>query len=317
MIINPDQPLQFQCSTNPDPAAPVITPESEDLAYEYNAEPDTEHELAFRDYQFEKLSENKEWYAPLITLSDLRDFPDLEEEWYVPDWIPVGGKTILSAEPKTGKTILLFHMLNAVTNGLPFLGKECPPTRVLYLTEQTEHEFKRQCKEVPGLLDNDNFYVLLAEATPENIKTWDDLLNWCAIYLNKIKAKILVIDTFGGLAKLPPNGENDAATIQNHINKLSFLFKQRYLSVVMTHHNRKPGVKQKGDYGAAEMGINSARGSSAFVGGGGHLLFMDAPDGVKNPYRRVNIFGRYSNGDERSLYLIDGKYRTTQFNFKG
>lgn len=290
-------------------------PGIEEAAFEYNDEAITEHDLAFRDYQYETLAENKEWYAPLITLKDLQGYPDLEEEWYVPDFIPVGGKTIISAEPKMGKTILLFHMLKAATTGGMFLGKECPPVRVLYLTEQTEHEFKRQCKEVPDLLGNENFYVLLAEQN--TFRTWEDTLEFAQSMLNKIKAKILVIDTFGGLAKLPPNGENDAATIQNQINKLNFLFKQRYLSVVMTHHNRKPSVKQKGDYGSPDLSINSARGSSAFVGGGGHLIFMDAPDGVKNPMRRLNIFGRYNNGDEKSLYLIDGQYRTSQFNFKG
>lgn len=277
--------------------------------------PVDEHELAFRDYQDEVLSENKEWYKPLITLKDLEGFPDLEEEWYCPDFIPVGAKTIISAEPKMGKTILLFHILKAVTTGGMFLGKECPPTRVLYLTEQTEAEYKRQVKEVPDLLGNENFFVLLAENTPQEIKTWEDLLEFAKRMLEKIKAKILVVDTFGGLAKLPPNGENDAATIQNQINKLNFLFKQRYLSVVMTHHNRKSYTKKDGS--SSDVTINSARGSSAFVGGGGHLIFMDAPEGTKQPKRRLSIFGRYANGVDRNLYLIDGKYRETQFNFKG
>jgi hypothetical protein len=230
-----------------------------------------------------------------------------------PDWIPVGAKTILSAEPKTGKTILLFHILKAVTEGGEFLGKPCPPTRVLYLTEQTEQEFKKQVCEVRGLIGNPNFYVLLAEETPPEHRTWEDTLEFCEKMLAHTKAKILVVDTFGGLAKLPPNGENDAATIQNQINKLNYLFKNRYLSVVLTHHNRKKSEERFGT--GSNLSISAARGSSAFVGGGGHLIFMDDPTRGKGVERKFNFFGRYMHGKEKTLYLVGDNYQETQFNW--
>ncbi len=121
--------------------------------------------------------------------------------------------------------------LSGIAGGA-FLGQPCTPTKVLYLTEQTEHEFKRQVREVPDLLGNPNFFVLLAEDTPPEIKSWDQMLVFIERMLAVTKAKIVVLDTFIGLAKLPPEGENDSATIQNNINKLNLLFKNRYLSVV-------------------------------------------------------------------------------------
>jgi len=267
-------------------------------------------ELEFADYQNEEYSERGNPFAPLITLEQLDKRPNLEIEWYCPDWIPVGSKTILSAEPKSGKTILLFHILNAITRGQSFLGKPCPPERVLYLTEQTEHEFKRQVSEVPGLTGNPNFYVLLAEETPQEIRTWEDTIAFCELMLAKTKAHILVIDTFVGLAKLPPNGENDAATIQNNINKLNRLFKNRYLSVVLVHHNRKKSDDPKREM---NLSINSARGSSAFVGGGGHLIFMNAPD-PKGRQRDFLFFGRYNHGLEMSLRMNQkGDYELIRF----
>lgn len=258
------------------------------------------HEEAFQEYQHERWMEEPARWSPLITLEQLEKRPDLEIEWYCPDWIPVGGKTILSAEPKTGKTILLFHILKAVVEGGEFLGKPCPPTRVLYLTEQTEQEFKKQVCEVKGLIGSPNFYVLLAEEAPPELRTWEDTIEFCERMLAITKAKILVVDTFVGLAKLPPNGENDSATIQNNINKLNRLFKNRYLSVVLTHHNRKRAEDPKKREGS--LTINSARGSSAFVGGGGHLIFMDAPD-AKDTRREFLFFGRYRHGMEKTLYL--------------
>lgn len=270
-------------------------------------------EQAFQEYEYERWSEAPERWSPLINLAQLEARPNLDIEWFCPDWIPVGAKTILSAEPKTGKTILLFHILKAVTEGGKFLGKQCPPTRVLYLTEQTEQEFKKQVCEVPGLIGNKNFYVLLAEETPQEIKTWEDTIEFAERMLALTKSKILVVDTFGGLAKLPPHGENDAATIQNQINKLNPLFKSRYLGVVLTHHNRKKSLDSRNE--GSNLAISSARGSSAFVGGGGHLIFMNAPD--KTNKREFSFYGRYLHGKEKTLYLSPEGYRELEVNFGG
>lgn len=286
----------------------MTDPQLEALEYQVSHSSDP-HEVAYREYQHEKWEEDPQIWSPCINLEQLEARPDLEIEWYCPDWIPVGAKTIISAEPKTGKTILLFHILRAVTNGQDFLGKACPATRVLYLTEQTEQEFKKQICEVPYLIGNKNFFVLLAEETPQEHKTWEDTIAFADKMLAITKAKILVVDTFGGLAKLPPHGENDAATIQNNINKLNSLFKNRYLSVVLTHHNRKKSedIRNQG----TNLSISSARGSSAFVGGGGHLIFMNAPD--KTTKRQFSFYGRYRHGMEKNLYLINSEYKDTLY----
>lgn len=296
----------------PEPVTEWYSPEAIQLAKEtLGLEQADPIEQEYLDYEHEQWVETYKPWSPLITLEQLEKRPNLEVEWYCPDWIPVGAKTILSAEPKTGKTILLFHILRSVVNGEPFLGQQCPPTRVLYLTEQTEQEFKKQVCEVKGLIGNPNFYVLLAEETPANLRTWEDTIEFCERMLAITKAKILVVDTFVGLAKLPPNGENDSATIQNNINKLNRLFKNRYLSVVLTHHNRKKSDDPKRE---ANLTINSARGSSAFVGGGGHLIFMNNPD-PKDTRREFLFFGRYKHGDEMALSLDKeaSEYRVRRF----
>lgn len=264
------------------------------------------HEIEYAQYEYERWDERPEAWSPCITLEQLASRPDLEVEWYCPNWVPVGAKTIISAEPKCGKTILLFHILQAVVTGGSFLGEVCTPAKVLYLTEQTEHEFKRQVKEVPDLLGNPNFFVLLAEDTPPEIKTWDQMLIFIERMLAITKAKIVVLDTFIGLAKLPPEGENDSATIQNNINKLNALFKNRYLSVVFTHHNKKKSddPKRRED----KPTLQWARGSSAFVGGAGHIVVMDSP-GDNQRTRDFYFFGRYNHGTEMHLNLLqEGRY---------
>lgn len=209
----------------------------------------------------------------------------------------------------THNTILLFHILNAVVNGRSFLGEKCTPAKVMYFTEQTEHEFKRQVREVPGLLGNPNFYVLLAEEVPANLRSWRLLLQFAEEKMKVIGAHIIVFDTFIGMARLPADGENDSATIQNCIDEANFLFKNRYLSIVFVHHARKSFEDSKGPRAVT---MQSIRGSSAFVGGVGHVICMTAPD-YTNTIRQCNFFGRYLHGTEMKLILIDGQYRQAGF----
>src|SRR5258708_1030865 len=76
----------------------MINPE--EYLYQPQLEP---HEIEFAQYEYEKWEDRPEAWSPLITLEQLAARPDLAVEWYCPSWIPVGAKTVLSAEPKCGK----------------------------------------------------------------------------------------------------------------------------------------------------------------------------------------------------------------------
>ena len=256
-----------------------------------------------------QLAEERLW-QPLLTLEELAARPDQEVEWYAPYWIPVGAKTILCAPPKCGKTILMFHMLKSVLDGVKFCGQQCVKQKVMYLTEQTEYEFKRQIKEIPGLLGNPNMYVLLAENFPEELHTWKMTLQWIDKMMKAVGANILVVDTFLSYAKLPDEGENDSATIQNALNDMNFLFKTPERAVVLCHHSKKkPDEDRYNKYDP--LALESIRGSSAFSGGAGHIVLMHAPS-RKSTERRFNFVGRYTNGQEMSMNLINHEYLLTQ-----
>lgn len=277
-----------------------------ELPEEYISSPvETQAELAYADYKNNIWEEDPRSWSPLINLEQLENRPDLEVDWYCPDWIPVGAKTFVCGEPKIGKTIAILHVLNAIVSGRTFLGQKCEPAKVMFLTEQTEAEIKMQIKEVPGLIGNPNFYLLLPEEAPEYLRTWMDTLKFVQEMITVTKSKIVVFDTFGGMAKLPPGGENDAATIQNHINMMSFLFRNRYLSVVCLHHNRKKNEdpRSNGD----NLALSRARGSTAFIGGGGHIIMVDAED-PKSCERQFGFYGRYINGETKNLILRNGVY---------
>lgn len=249
----------------------------------------------------------------LLTLEELDALPQPELEWYAPYWIPVGVKTVLCAYPKTGKTILLFHALKAVLNGEKFCGEKCNPANIVYLTEQTQFEFKKQLAEVPGLSGHPNFSVLLAERQDPALTNWKDTLHWADVEMKKRKANILVVDTFLSYAKLPDDGENDSATIQNALNEMNFLFKEPQRSVVLLHHTCKPRDDRKSDREFNPLAIEAVRGSGGFVGGAGHIAVMHGRD--KSTIRRFAFYGRHLHGATMEMVLNkhDGQYLMTSF----
>jgi len=248
----------------------------------------------------------------LLTLEELDNLPEPELEWYAPYWVPVGTKTVLCAYPKTGKTILLFHILKSILNGEEFCGGKCTPAKVVYLSEQTQFEFKKQIEEVPGLTGHPNFSVLLAERQDPMISSWAQTLHWADDEMKKRDAKILVVDTFLSYAKLPEDGENDSATIQKALNEMNFLFKDPYRSVVVLHHTCKPSKDKRGET-LDPLAIEAVRGSGGFVGGAGHIALMHGKP--KSTVRNFTFYGRHLHGASMEMVLDKNKslYHMTSY----
>lgn len=250
----------------------------------------------------------------LLTLEELAVLPAPEVKWYAPNWIPVGAKTVLCAYPKTGKTILMFHLLRSILEGGKFCGEQCQKANVVYLSEETQFEFRDQLEDVPGLLGHPNFSVLLAERRDPMIQTWSDTLKWVSNEMDKRDANILVVDTFLSYAKLPEEGENDAATIQLALNEMNFLFRKPERSVVVLHHTAKP-QKEHSKFAPPQnpLAIEMVRGSSGFAGGAGHIIVMHGQPERNN--RDFAFYGRHLHGATASLVLDkrDHKYLLTDF----
>lgn len=246
----------------------------------------------------------------LLNLKELQELPDPTIAWYAPFWIPVGVKTVLCAYPKVGKTVLLFHILKAILNGEKFCDEPCNKAKIVYLSEETQFEFKKQINEIPGLAGNPDFSVLLAERQPPSLGRWEETLKWVDKEMTARDANILVVDTFLSYAKLPDEGENDSATIQNALNAMNFLFKNPYRSVVVLHHTCKPNTDK---WAPDPLAIEAVRGSGGFVGGAGHIVVMSGQP--KKTVRDFAFYGRHLHGARMQMFLdkIHGQYRMTDF----
>lgn len=81
--------------------------------------------------------QKKEQAKARFTFLSPADLAELEPpEWMVPDFIPQRGVTCLYGAPGRGKTFVMLDMALSLAHGLPWLGRECKPARVVYVAAE-------------------------------------------------------------------------------------------------------------------------------------------------------------------------------------
>jgi len=247
-------------------------------------------------------------YKPAISVADLFKRPALPVTSYVPGFIYAGSLNLVAGEPKAGKSTLVWHIINAISQGTSFLDKESRKTNVLYVSEQNEVSFRQETANIPGFTKNPNIFVLLPEVCPA--QAWSERIEFWNEKLHATQSNILVIDTFGAFAVLPPGGENDAACIAERLMALKKLYRERpSLGIVLVHHIRKPSTDPR--YAAkAFADLRDARGSSALAGGVDNCVMLTKEETFTN-IRNIHIEGRFIPEEHCSIALTEKGYVTS------
>ena len=268
---------------------------------EYAASTFEAYEHAYKEYLAEEVIPER--YAPAISAKDLFRRPKLPITSYIPGFIYAGSLNLVAGEPKAGKSTLVWHLINAIGYGDFFLGAETRKANVLYVTEQNEVSFRQETANIPKFTENPNVFILLPESAPAG--SWPQKIQFWGDKLLATNSSILVIDTFGSFANLPPGGENDSACISERLMLLKQLYKYKpNLAIILVHHIRKPSadprfpVKDFAD-------LRDARVSSAIVGGVEHCLMLSK--GINN-IRNIHTEGRFEPEQKFSIALTDNGY---------
>jgi hypothetical protein len=202
-----------------------------------------------------------------------------EIDWIWKGFLGIDAITMLSAQPKGGKTTFLSHLLkNRATPGL-FCGRELNPGRTLVVTEKSERIWATRRDKLG--LDDSVFILSQPFSTKPTMAQWIAFLDHLKELADGIGADLIILDTIANLS--PVRNENDAAEVQEALMPLRKLAKGR--AVFMIHHTRKSG----GDEGTG------ARGSGAFTAFVDMILELKRPDGGKNitdRRRLLTSFGR-------------------------
>jgi hypothetical protein len=261
--------------------------------------------------EHESEAENAQPIAPIIRASTLFSRPRMVVQAYIQDFIYAGALTGIFAEPKVGKSTLVWHLLQAISKGTSILDRKATKGIVLYVSEQNEGCFVGQAKEVPGLAQNNELGILLVESNrKENprqpdlmaqISTWADQLEFWASRIKAFNADVFVIDTLGAYFHLPAGGENDNAIMQERMAQLRTLFKiKSHLGIVLIHHNGKTNDKAT----ARQPYLDSSRirGASAILGAMDHAVILNAVD-KKSPNRFLTFEGRYAESHGMTMQI--------------
>lgn len=211
----------------------------------------------------------KTW--PVVLPSSLHGKPVPERRFCVPDWIPDCTVTLFSGDGGTGKSLLAMQLATCCAMGLPFLGMELAPRKVLYVAAEDDqdemHRRQADINEALGIemceldaqlawrvLSSDDALLATADrrgrlqATP----TYMNLRNYCRE--NGIQLVIIdtVADTFGGL-------EIDRQQVTRYIRLAEAIARDTNGAVVLIAHPSVAGLKEGSGISGSSAWRNAVR----------------------------------------------------------
>ena len=252
--------------------------------YHGSCEPDGPRTPAFLEACLELIPEEEsteedeapeEWrYVPISKLE-----PRSLDDWLWTGFVAPGRLTILSAEPKAGKTTFLSCLYRSFASDGDFLGQEIRETKILVASEESPDNWLSR-KEQIGLED----HVLVAAQPPIAVGDWDGWANFCLSTKRQaqaVGAGLVVFDTANFL--FPTEDENSVADTKRALESTA-LISRAGIAVIFAAHVRKSG----GD------AIASLRGSSALSGAADFVLSLSrVTDREDDTRRRIVQRGRY------------------------
>jgi predicted ATP-dependent serine protease len=224
-------------------------------------------------------------------LSQLLADAATEPVWLWDGFLAPGAVTLLYGPPKVGKSTLVYGLLGALALGQRFLDRATRPTSALILSEEPPEAMKAKLATFGGLETHHGVRRADLRAL-----TWSHQIAGAAKYARTNRAGLIVVDTFGDLAGLRGEEENDAGAVQAALDPLKEVAERDGLSVLLIHHSRKSG----GSHGTG------VRGSSAFVAAVD--TFAEVQRGGGGARRTLRYESRFRPEGSISLDLTEGGY---------
>jgi len=205
----------------------------------------------------------------VVSYSELSSIKFPPNKWVVDFLIPASGITILSALPGSYKTWLLLHLAISIATGEKVFGEfESAQSNVLMIDEENGPRLIQDRLINLGGRGDMPVSFLFDEGFIVTDKSIETLISYCKEH----NVSFITIDS---LIRIHGSNENDAAEMSKVFGRLKRLTSAG-ISVLVTHHNRKPGGNSYG--GSQEM-----RGSSDI------LAALDCHIGIKREGRRVKL----------------------------
>lgn len=197
-----------------------------------------------------------------------------EVEWIVEELLSAGGVSLISGDPKAGKSTLVRQLIRDVLRGGTFLGRRCKPGSVHYYAIEEQVQVLNSSFKRLGLTDKDSLWVHVGDPLSDNsYKDFHDILV-------ETKPTVAILDT--GFDIVEVKSQNDYDEVKKAFRKIRKTARESGTHIIFIHHNGKDNGQFK------RQGNGKILGSQAIAGGVDTILMFE----VDGRTRRVSSSGR-------------------------
>jgi len=161
-----------------------------------------------------------------------KDMPKIN--WLVDGLLSVGGLSLLSGPPKSGKSTLTRQLAKSVCRGEQFLGRDVQAGRVLYLALEEQPELLFEQFQRLGMTPEDPIKLHIGGVFGPTVV--EDLRE----YVLTERPSLIIIDTMILFAQI--KDVNDYGPINEALSQLRELARESEAHICMIHHANKGGV---------------------------------------------------------------------------
>lgn len=197
-------------------------------------------------------------------------------EWLVDHLLTVGGVSLLSSEPKGGKSVLVRQLMREIVRGNVFLGRKCKQGVVQYYALEEQIEVLNVAFQRLGIMPTEPLYTHVGDPLSDGV-----LLNEFRDQILETKPALAVVDTMFDLLTAE---ENNYKEVKRELRAIRKIARESGTHILLVHHNSKGDSNPK----YKRRGQRSVLGSTAIVGGVDTIMVMDV-DGYK---RFLTVTGR-------------------------
>ena len=195
-------------------------------------------------------------------------------------YLIAGALTDFTGAAKIGKTRFRNHLIRCLIRGESCLGYPASvPTKVVLLTEEPVPSLMEGLAAA-GLTNTSDLVVLTRYAA--RATNWPDMVAAADAQASAIGARVLMVDTAPGMARLEGDTENSSGHALAALRPLQET-QTPGLAKFIIRHTRKSG----GDL------VEAGRGSSAFAGEADVLIRISKARGDRPSVRRLEAIGRF------------------------
>jgi DNA polymerase elongation subunit (family B) len=165
--------------------------------------------------------------------------PPPDEGWLVEDLIYQGNLVILSARPKTSKSIVALNLAACVAMGKPFLDRSVTQCKALYVAYERHKTTYKRAKAM-GLWDCD-YFMLWDRITKKSPRV--DCLDGWVDFMERYDIKLAVFDTLAHFLRPELEKVRNAINAYDHVYKVMEMLQSAAsdtgCTIVLIHHDRK------------------------------------------------------------------------------